>query len=214
LTKLTTRRAMREAERRGQLPAIPSPKSPEPAVLPVEVPVSPSGQQLTRRQMREMGLMQNPVATEEPPAVEALAAPEIELPEATFTGQNLFSEPSTESIVLDRAPEAIALPIETGEIAITGSIQVISDPVTGPTTATLDGMQLDDDQSDSVTGVISVVEPISALQLIDQRSGLGVVPNSVLRRGWWKPWLVAAVAIAMGGAAIFAVITILSLIGG
>lgn len=214
MTELTTRRAMREAERRGQLPEMPSAQTPEPPVAPAEIPVSAGGQQLTRRQMRELGLMQSPAAEEEPPAVEALAAPEVELPEATFTGQNLFSEPSTESIVLDRAPEAIALPIETGEIAITGSIQVISDPVTGPTTATLDGMQLDDYQSDTVTGVISVVEPISALELIDQRSGLGVVPNSVLRRGWWKPWLFAAVAIAMGGAAIFAVTTILSLIGG
>jgi hypothetical protein len=162
--------------------------------------------------MREMGLF-GTVRSEEKP-VELIEAPEVEIPEASFTGQNLLAEPSTESIVLERAPEAIALPIETGEITITGSIQVISDPVTGPTTATLDGMQLDDEDGDSVTGVISVVEPISALELIHKRASLGVVPSSVLRRGWWKPWLIGSLATAMAAAAIYAVVTILSLVGG
>lgn len=212
MTEFTTRRAMREAERRGEMPQAMTPVVEAPPVVePAIVPTS-NGVPMTRRQMREMGLF-GTVRSEEKP-VELIEAPEVEIPEASFTGQNLLAEPSTESIVLERAPEAIALPIETGEITITGSIQVISDPVTGPTTATLDGMQLDDEDGDSVTGVISVVEPISALELIDQRASLGVVPSSVLRRGWWKPWLIGSLATAMAAAAIYAVVTILSLVGG
>jgi hypothetical protein len=40
-------------------------------------------------------------------------APVVDFPEPTFAGQNLFSEPSTESIVLETMPEAISMPIET-----------------------------------------------------------------------------------------------------
>jgi len=142
-------------------------------------------------------------------------APEVDFPEPTFTGQNLFSEPSTESIVLETMPEAISMPIETGEIAITGSIEVISGPMTGPSTAALEGMDgLDGEEGESVTGVISTVEPISALQLIDERSSFVAVPTKVLRRGWWKPYAVGVGAIGLVIAAILSVMTILSAVGG
>ena len=142
-------------------------------------------------------------------------APEVDFPEPAFAGQNLFSEPSTESIVLETMPEAISMPIETGELAITGSIEVISGPMTGPSTAALEGMDgLDSEDGESVTGVISTVAPISALQLIDERSSFVAVPTKVLRRGWWKPYAVGVGAIGLVIAAILSVMTILSAVGG
>ena len=246
MTQQLTRRQLREAERRGEAtafqPAVQANSAPSSATkamsAPVAKPEQPEGteQQLTRRQMRERGLLGSPTrvdqvpvaaqtpslapdsrrarraAAEEPRAVDA---PEVEVPDATFTGQNLLAEPSTESIILETMPEAITLPIETGEVAITGSIEVISGPMTGPTTAALQGMDgLDTEEGESVTGVISTVEPISALQLIDERSGFAAVPANVLRKGWWKPWAVGAGSAGLLVAAIVAVMTILSAVGG
>jgi len=171
---------------------------------PAQSPSAPSADSDSRRARR--------AAYVEPMTIDA---PEVDFPEPTFAGQNLFSEPSTESIVLDRMPEAISMPIETGEIAITGSIEVISGPMTGPGTAALEGMDgLDSDEGESVTGVISTVGPISALQLIDERSSLVAVPTKVLRRGWWKPYAVGVGAIGLVLAAILSVMTILSAVGG
>ena len=243
MTQDLTRRELREAERRGEaanLQPAPQPKTAPPS-RPAQQqssfkPAKAPEQQLTRRRMREMGLLGSPSPVDAAPASPATAlqqadsrrarraatqeprtidAPEVEMPEPTFTGQNLLSEPSTASIVLDQMPEAMALPIETGEIAVTGSIEVISGPMTGPTTAALqgmDGIELDD--AESVTGVISTVEPISALQLIDERSGFVAVPSKVLRKGWWKPWLVGAGSVGLVGVAILSVMTILSAVGG
>jgi hypothetical protein len=139
----------------------------------------------------------------------AIEAPEEQL----FTGANLFAEPSTQSIVLEGMTEAISLPMDTGEIFTTGSISIVSDPSAGAHTAGFDLDGISQDQ-ESVFGVVSTVSPISALDLIDQRSSTGVVPQSVLRRGWWKPWALAVCALVLAIAAILASITILGAIGG
>ena len=139
----------------------------------------------------------------------AIEAPEEQL----FTGVNLFAEPSTQSIILEGMTEAISLPMDTGEIFTTGSISIVSDPATGAHTAGFDLDGISQDQ-ESVFGVVSTVSPISALDLIDQRASIGVVPQSVLRRGWWKPWALAVCALVLAIAAILASITILGAIGG
>ncbi len=133
----------------------------------------------------------------------------------TFTGTNLLAEPSTQSIVLDVVPEAVSLPIEiTGEIVSTGSIAVIPDSTAAVVTATMDGSQLDQvAMKDAVTGVISVVEPVSALAVISEREDVGVVPEAALRKGWWIKWLIGLGALVMTAAAIWATLTILELIG-
>lgn len=139
--------------------------------------------------------------------------PEVEIPNVEFRETNLFSEPSTQSIILDVAPEAISLPIETGEITITGSIAVLTDTASNVITGSLDGMTLDNaDRQDAVTGVISIVEPISALELIHSRVDVGVVPKGVLRKGWWRKWALAVIALGMVIAAFIATITIINLV--
>ncbi len=238
MTQYTTRRALREAERRGITPEIPQPIiSQVPAPAPPAIDIS----KLTRRQMKELGIFDNPetvlaptsspiaipvptspvsstpsaVMVEAPPSPVSIAVPEFEIPKADFTEQNYLAEPTTASIVLERAPEAIVLPIDTGEIAITNSIQVVTDPITSPTTGNFDGSELDQIilSDDAVTGVISVVEPISALDLIDQRAGSGVVPASVLSKGWWKPWAIGIGAILLTVAAVLSIILMLNAVG-
>jgi len=239
--------AQNNAEVRTQI----QPKTTEPTHQ-----IQPDGVQLSRRQMREQGLLGGTAskneATSSPDAVEVnrsqetplslgsstsrralrdSAEPEtqtssaepvpevaqlgsIEPPEELiFTGTNLLAEPSTQSIVLDATTEAISLPMDTGEIFTTGSISIVSDPATGSQTA---GFDLDalTHNNDSVLGVVSVVDPISAMDLIDRRATVGVVPQSVLRRGWWKSWAVALSALVLSIAAILASITILGAIGG
>ena len=135
---------------------------------------------------------------------------DVEIPEDGLRGANYLGEPSTQSIVLDVAPEAMSLSVSTGEIFTTGSIAILPD-TTGATTGTLDGMDLD--QEEAVTGVISIVDPVSARDLIDERSPLGVVPSGVLRKGWWRPWAVGAFSIAMAITAILASITIFNALG-
>ncbi|NBU22400.1 MAG: hypothetical protein EBS38_00535 [Actinobacteria bacterium] len=140
----------------------------------------------------------------------------IEEPVADFTGSNLLAEPSTQSIVLDIAPEAIAIPLETGEISSSssGSIEIIAEPITGANTAGLDGIELDQiDSMDAVTGVISVVEPVSALEVINQRATLGVVPEAVLKKGWWQPWAIAGLGAVLVVVTIYAAITIITALG-
>jgi hypothetical protein len=108
------------------------------------------------------------------------------------------------------------LPLDTGEIAITtNSIQVVTDPITSPTTGNFDGSELDQIilSDDAVTGVISVVEPISALDLIDQRAGSGVVPASVLSKGWWKPMAIGIGAILLTVTAVLAIFFMLNAVG-
>lgn len=148
------------------------------------------------------------------PVDDSSALSSIEAPEEPlFTGTNLLAEPSTQSIILEWTTEAISLPMDTGEIFTTGSISIVSDPATGAQTAGFDLDGITEDQ-DSVLGFVSTVSPISAMALIDQRSSMGVVPQSVLRRGWWKPWALTACALVLAIAAILATITILGAIGG
>ena len=231
MTQYTTRRELREAERKGLIV--------EPKLAPVAT-VQPSIdiKNLTRRQMKEMGIFDDPsklssitaqavtsaavtaVVIEEtkpasePEVAQAATIAVFDVPTTEFTGQNFMAEPTTASIVLERAPEAISIPIDTAEIAITGSIAVVTDPITSPSTATFDGAELDQIalSDDAVTGVMSVVEPISALELIEQRADDGVVPTAVLRKGWWKAWAIGigSVLLAVGAAvAIFLIFTAL-----
>ncbi|MFM1994088.1 MAG: hypothetical protein RL537_777 [Actinomycetota bacterium] len=229
MTQYATRRELREAERRGIIPQVSA--APEPAAPQVVSLPNVDLKNLTRRQMKEMGIFDNPEKVLSAPAVPIsepstpklevvsqplpLPVPDIEFPKTDFNEQNFLAEPTTASIVLERAPEAIVLPIDTGEIAITNSIQVVTDPIASATTGNFDGVELDQIilSDDAVTGVISVVEPISALDLIDQRAASGVVPSSVLSRGWWKPWAIGIGAILMTVAAVLAIFFMLNAVG-
>lgn len=231
MTQYTTRREQREAERKG---LIPEPKASPVATAQPGIDVK----NLTRRQMKEMGIFDDPsklsslsapvvtstsstssVVEEPKPIVQsqleqAPVIPVFDVPATEFTGQNYLAEPTTASIVLERAPEAISIPIDTAEIAITGSIAVVTDPITSPSTATFDGAELDQIalSDDAVTGVMSVVEPISALELIEQRADDGVVPTAVLRKGWWKSWAIgigSALLVIGAAVAIFLIFTAL-----
>lgn len=239
MTQYATRRELREAERRGLVPQITA--EPEAAAQPTTTLPNVDLKNLTRRQMKELGLFDTPeklfappvtpaapvapvapVAAPEAPKPESasqplpLTIPDIDFPKTDFNEQNFLAEPTTASIVLERAPEAIVLPIDTGEIAITtSSIQVVTDPITSPTTGNFDGSELDQIilSDDAVTGIISVVEPISALDLIDQRAASGVVPASVLSKGWWKPWAIGIGAILLTVAAVLAIFFMLNAVG-
>jgi hypothetical protein len=198
-----TRRELRELERSGKLPEVQAPtEEARPATDSVEITLP------------DVEVEDEKIASAELEQIVVSDFSALDLPPADFTGTNLLAEPSTQSIVLDVAPEAIALPIETGEIAITGSITVLTDPTTGSMTGGLDGIELDNaDRQDAVTGVISIVEPVSALDIINQRVNVGVVPKSVLRKGWWRPWAMGVAGLVMAVAAILATITILNALG-
>ncbi len=228
MTQYTTRRALREAERKG-LVAEPTQPQVQPQVIDYK--------NLTRRQMKELGIFDDPsklqlvsepqvqVAVVEEPRVDYQSPPEtkpaiieipvFDVPVTEFSGQNLIAEPTSASIVLERAPEAISIPIDTAEIAITGSISVVTDPITSPNSTTFDGLEIDQISlsDDAVTGVMSVVEPISALDLIEQRADDGVVPSAVLRKGWWKPWTIGIGAVLLIAAAALAILLILNAVG-
>jgi len=202
-TQGLTRRELRELERTGKLPeARVEPEVSKPATDSVEI------------SLPDIHVEDEEIASAELEQIVVSDFSALDLPPADFTGTNLLAEPSTQSIVLEVAPEAIALPIETGEIAITGSITVLTDPNTGSMTAGLDGIDLDNaDRQDAVTGVISIVEPVSALDIINSRVNVGVVPKSVLRKGWWRPWAMGVAGVIMAVAAILATITILNALG-
>ena len=198
-----TRRELRELERKGKSPAVQAlPEIAKPVTDSVEITLP------------DVEVEDEEIASAELEQIVVSDFSALDLPPADFTGTNLLAEPSTQSIVLEVAPEAIALPIETGEIAITGSITVLTDPNTGSMTAGLDGIDLDNaDRQDAVTGVISIVEPVSALDIINSRVNVGVVPKSVLRKGWWRPWAMGVAGVIMAVAAILATITILNTLG-
>jgi hypothetical protein len=134
---------------------------------------------------------------------------------AEFNEQNYPAEPTIASIVLKRAPEAISIPIDTAEIVITGSIAVVTDPINPPSKAILNGAELDRIavSDDTVTGVMSVVESISALQLIEQRASEGVLPTAILRRGWWKSWVIGIGSLLLTVASAVAIFVTLSALG-
>ena len=170
-------------------------------LTPRPAPLPPIG---ARRELRQPA---NDIEHENPSEISSI---EAEMPEQGFRGANYLGEPSTQSIMLEIAPEAISLPLDTGEVFSTGSISILSEP-TGSLTGSLDGIDLDSDEA--VTGVISIVEPVSARDLIDERSPLGVVPSRVLMKGWWRPWAVGAFSLAMAIAAILASVTIFNALG-
>lgn len=253
-----TRRELRALERQAELAEAPAEQQAMQVDLasptaPTEPPEPEPQPTLTRRQMREMGLLNagssdsavaNPSApqsTPEPAAPSSrrqirdvlgepmdpvledapvnpsafvpLDLPDQSVEEVFFTGANILSEPTTQSIILDTTTDAIMLPVDTGEMNITGSISIVSDPGTDSQPA---GYDIDHEYTsqDAVVGVVSLVNPISAAELIDQRSPVGVVPQSVLRRGWWKPWALALGALALAITAILSSITILGALGG
>lgn len=253
-----TRRELRALERQAELAEAPAEQQAmqidlgPPPVL-TEPPEPEPQPALTRRQMREMGLLNAgssdsvvadspaPQSTPEPSAPSSrrqirdvlgepmdpgledtpvnpsafvpLDLPDQSVEEVFFTGANILSEPTTQSIILDSTTDAIMLPVDTGEMTITGSISIVSDPGTDSQPA---GYDIDHEYTsqDAVVGVVSLVNPISAAELIDQRSPVGVVPQSVLRRGWWKPWALALGALALAITAILSSITILGALGG
>jgi hypothetical protein len=157
------------------------------------------------------------LAAMEEVALEASAPISTQVDERTapdFSASSMLAEPSTQSIVLDVAPEAISLPLDTGEILSTGSIAILPDPVTGSLTGALDGLNVDDaDRLDAVTGVITTVDPVSALDVINQRVTVGVVPGDMLRKGWWQPWAYGALGLGLAVATIIATITIVTALG-
>lgn len=242
LTELT-RRQMRELERNGGEPRIvftdidakPVSDSPRKTISP-DYQASP----LTRRQLREMASNdpgsneapleegrltprpaplppigksrehRNPASEIEHEELSAISSVQVEIPEQGFRGANYLGEPSTQSIMLEVAPEAISLPLDTGEVFSTGSISILSES-SGTTTGGLDGLDLD--REEEVTGVISIIDPVSAKDFIDERSPLGVVPSRVLMRGWWRPWLVGVISLVMAITAILASITIFNALG-
>jgi hypothetical protein len=165
---------------------------------------------LIRQSMLDDGQRSTDIAGEAVQGLQALDAPE----ELTFAGTNLLAEPSTQSIVLSSNTQAIDLPLDTGEIVTTGSISIVSEPSNGPQTDGFDIDELHSFDEESITGVMSTVSPISAKELVIQRSTVGVVPQSVLRRGWWKPWALAAGSLGLVVTAILAAITILGAVGG
>ena len=140
--------------------------------------------------------------------------PTFELSTADFTGSNLLAEPSTQSIVLDIAPEAISIPLETLDGVSTGSISILPDPNTGTLTGSLDGLVVDSaDRVDAVTGVITMVDPVSAMDVINQRVTVAVVPDDALRKNWWQAWAYGALGVGLAVATIVATIAIISAVG-
>lgn len=142
-------------------------------------------------------------------------SPSADISAADFTGSNLLAEPSTQSIVLDIAPEAISLPLETLDGVSTGSIAILPDPNTGALTGALDGLEVDNaDRVDAVTGVIStLVEPVSAMDVINQRVTVAVVPDESLRKEWWQTWAYGALGVGLAVATIVATIAIITAVG-
>jgi hypothetical protein len=141
--------------------------------------------------------------------------PSADILAADFMGSNLLAEPSTQSIVLDIAPEAISLPLEALDGVSTGSIAILPDPNTGALSGALDGLEVDNaDRVDAVTGVIStMVEPVSAMDVINQRVTVAVVPDESLRKEWWQAWAYGALGLGLAVATIVATIAIITAVG-
>ncbi len=167
------------------------------------------------------------IAQIDPQAKVAAPEPAIVLPEVSLSSQVSVverpsfadpvyaAEPSTNSIVLDRIPDAVGVPIEvTGEIITTGSIAILTEPVNTVLTGPLDDRALDSiSANDAVTGAITIVEPVSALEVIKSRPNQSVLPERSLRTGWWKPLLLAVATLAMVAAAVAAAFVIINTLG-
>lgn len=194
---LLSRRELRERERRGL-----------PSVIPDVVATEPPAQSQSETAM----------STPQPDIVlpEVSLSSQVNVIEApTFVDPAYSSEPSTNSIVLDRIPDAVGVPIEvTGEIITTGSIAILTEPVDTVLTGPLDDRALDSiSANDAVTGAITIVEPVSALQVIKNRPHQSVLPERSLKSGWWKPILFALATIGMVAAAVVAAFVIIETLG-
>jgi hypothetical protein len=237
-----SRRERREAEQAGRIAA---PHQPDPDLARVALVQSESSQPtpqaqvesgqlsdapalLSRRDLRDrertglVSRMRTAVTPTETDASRQEVLPEISLSsqvsvveKPAFADPIYSAEPSTNSIVLDRIPDAVGVPIEvTGEIITTGSIAILTEPVNTVLTGPLDDRALDSiSANDAVTGAITVVEPVSALQVIKNRPIQSVLPVRSLRSGWWKPLLLAAATLAMVAAAVAAALVIISTLG-
>lgn len=131
-----------------------------------------------------------------------------------FQGKNLLAEPSTQSIVLDVIPDAVTMPINLSTDGLaTGSISIIPEQSVSDVTGAIAGIKTDESTlKDTVTGAVSVIEPVSALAVIAERRHHAVLPMTSLRRGWWQPYAVAVGIFAMIGAAAYAVFLILEVL--
>lgn len=131
-----------------------------------------------------------------------------------FQGKNLLAEPSTQSIVLDAIPDAVTMPINLSADGLTtGSISIIPEQSVSDVTGAIAGIKTDESTlKDTVTGAVSVIEPVSALAVIAERRHHAVLPMTSLRRGWWQPYAVAVGIFAMIGAAAYAVFLILEVL--
>lgn len=131
-----------------------------------------------------------------------------------FIGKNLLAEPSTQSIVLDVIPDAVTMPINLAADSLTtGSISIIPEQSVSDVTGAIAGIKADESTlKDTVTGAVSVIEPVSALAVIAERRHHAVLPMTSLRRGWWQPYAVAVGILAMIGAAAYSVFLILEVL--
>lgn len=131
-----------------------------------------------------------------------------------FQGKNLLAEPSTQSIILDVIPDAVTMPINLSADGLaTGSISIIPEQSVSDVTGAIAGIKTDESTlKDTVTGAVSVIEPVSALAVIAERRHHAVLPMTSLRRGWWQPYAVAVGILAMIGAAAYAVFLILEVL--
>lgn len=206
--RLLTRREARLAESNPDYSSAPESTEANPEVAPYEAVVSESLPVLVPEVI--MAAIEEATAeTELPPTSGSQGLLSVE-----FTGSNLLAEPSTQSIVLDIAPEAISLPLDTLNGLSTGSIAILPDPNTGTLTGSLDGLVVDNaDRVDAVTGVITMVDPVSAMDVINQRVTMAVVPDDALRKDWWQAWAYGALGVGLAVATVVATISIISAVG-
>ena len=222
-------KAQLETNQVSQPPALPSRRQLREggrteSLSPANAALTATDSVLLPREVDEVAKGESPAPQQQNPAI---ADPQAVLPAVSLSSQvsvveqpafadPIFSaEPSTNSIVLDRIPDAVGVPIEvTGEIITTGSIAILTEPVNTVLTGPLDDRALDSiSANDAVTGAITVVEPVSALQVIKNRPIQSVLPVRGLRSGWWKPVLLAAATIAMVAAAVAAALVIINTLG-
>lgn len=203
-----TRRELRERERAGQPSSIRD--SAELRTTPAES-VSPApGLQAAVPEEPSVTSSSSPVL----PAV-SLSAQVNVVEQTAFADPVYMAEPSTNSIVLDRIPDAVGIPLEVaGEVIATGSIAILTEPVDTVLTGPLDDRALDSiSANDAVTGAITIVEPVSALEVIKNRPSQSVLPVRSLKSGWWKPVLLAVATLVMIAAAIVAALVIINTLG-
>lgn len=188
----------------------------------IAAPFSPEAQLDPGYELAEAQVIDSEPINGEVPAVAIAERPQkpVEFKEefaaesVDFQGKNLLAEPSTQSIVLDVIPDAVTMPINLSTDGLaTGSISIIPEQSVSDVTGAIAGIKADESTlKDTVTGAVSVIEPVSALAVIAERRHHAVLPMTSLRRGWWQPYAVAVGIFAMIGAAAYAVFLILEVL--